>query len=70
MGSDAGSDVTEPRPRWHLTCSCGWTRECVSQWAAESATKLHPRLEASLDHAVAIEAPPEQTGRQPELPLA
>jgi len=31
---------------WLVTCSCGWTRECSSRWAAESVTKLHPKLSA------------------------
>jgi len=31
---------------WVVTCSCGWTRECSSRWAAESVTKLHPKLSA------------------------
>jgi len=29
---------------WVVTCSCGWTRECSSRWAAESVTKLHQLL--------------------------
>jgi len=32
------------RPRWLVTCSCGWTRECSSEWAAQSGAKVHPRL--------------------------
>ena len=31
-------------PRWLVTCSCGWGRECSSEWAAQSVTKLHPQL--------------------------
>ncbi len=34
-------------PEWLVTCSCGWTRECSSRWAAESVAKLHPKLGAS-----------------------
>jgi hypothetical protein len=47
--------------RWLVTCSCGWGRECVSQWAAESLTKLHPRLSGpSTQHTITIEEPPNQ----------
>jgi hypothetical protein len=58
-----------PSRLWLLTCSCGWTRECSSQWAAESIAKLHPKLGAAgTEHTIRIEAPPDQT-HQPELPL-
>jgi hypothetical protein len=41
-----------------VTCSCGWTRECVSRWAAESVAKLHPRLSPpGTDHTLTIEGP-------------
>jgi len=44
---------------WLLTCSCGWTRECSSQWAAENVAKLHPKLgEAGTAHTVRVEEPP------------
>jgi hypothetical protein len=56
---------------WLLTCSCGWTREFLQRWAAESAAKLHPKLgEPGTEHTVRIEVPPDQTCRQPEPPLA
>jgi hypothetical protein len=29
---------------WLVICSCGWERECSSEWAANSASTLHPRL--------------------------
>jgi hypothetical protein len=32
------------KPRWLVICSCGWTREAISAWAAKSISKLHPRL--------------------------
>jgi hypothetical protein len=35
------SGVTRP---WLVTCSCGWERECSSEWAARSVSKLHPQL--------------------------
>ena len=28
-------------PRWLVTCSCGYERECISQWAATATAKLH-----------------------------
>ncbi len=56
---------------WVVTCSCGWTSEFSQRWAAESAAKLHLKLGApGTEHTVRVEAPPEQTGGQPELPLA
>jgi len=33
-----------PKPSWRVTCCCGWERECSSEWAANSAAKLHPQL--------------------------
>jgi hypothetical protein len=49
------AEVHVPEPRWFLTCSCGWTRECSSQWAAESVAKLHPKLgEPGTAHTVRI----------------
>ena len=29
---------------WLVLCSCGWERECPSEWAARSVSKLHPQL--------------------------
>ncbi len=55
---------------WRVTCSCGWDRECVSRWAAESVAKLHPKLGASdAIHTVHAEAPSDQMPGQPDLPL-
>ncbi len=60
----------EPKPRWLLTCSCGWAREFSQRWAAESAAKLHPKLgEPGTAHTVRIEEPPDEPRREPELPL-
>jgi len=28
--------MTSLTPRWLVICSCGWGRECISRWAAES----------------------------------
>jgi hypothetical protein len=63
--------MPEIKPRWLLTCSCGWTTALSSRWAAESAGKLHPKLgEPDTAHTVRVETPPDETRRQPELPLA
>ena len=29
---------------WLVTCSGGWERECSSELAAQSVSKLHPQL--------------------------
>jgi hypothetical protein len=46
------------RPHWLVICSCGWGRECSSEWAARSVSKLHPRL-APMDvtHETRVEGP-------------
>lgn len=47
-----------PKPVWLVTCSCGWERECFSEWSAESVARLHPKLgEMDVKHAIRIEAP-------------
>ena len=46
-GFAAWAEVLPPRLRGNggeSVCSCGWERECSSEWAAESASKLHPQL--------------------------
>ena len=46
------------RPRWLLTCSCGWTSDFSQRWHAESAAKLHPKLgKPRTAHTVTIEEP-------------
>jgi len=53
---------------WVVTCS--W--ECSSRWAAESVTKLHPKLSApGVPHTVtvAVEEPPDETMGGPQLTL-
>jgi hypothetical protein len=60
-----------PKPLWLIICSCGWIRECSSQWAAESVAKLHPKLGTpGTEHTITIEEPPNPDARQPDLPLA
>jgi hypothetical protein len=59
---------TVTRRRWLVTCSCGWGRECVSAWAAESVAKLHQQLgEVGVEHATTIERPDSPTGEQLRL---
>ncbi len=55
---------------WVVTCSCGWTSEFSQRWAAESATKLHPKLgEAGIAHVVTIENPSADRPGGTQLPL-
>jgi len=61
--------MTEPRRIWLVTCSCGWERECASQWAAESVSKLHRQLgDVGVEHKTQVEAPGE-FGPPEQLPL-
>ena len=51
--------MTESKPRWLVICSRGWTRECVSEWAAQSVAKLHPQLvPKDIEHVTRVEPPP------------
>jgi hypothetical protein len=56
--------------RWLVACSCGWERECSSEWAALSVSKLHPQL-APMDvaHVTRVEGPTDTPGGQ-QLTLA
>ena len=55
--------------RWLVTCSCGWTREAVSEWAAKSISKLHPTLgPTGIEHVTRVKAPDEALGKS-QLPL-
>ena len=55
--------------RWLVTCSCGWGRECVSEWAAKSVSKLHQKFEGvGVEHGTQIEAPEGAKGGE-QLPL-
>jgi len=43
------------QPGWLVTCSCRWTREAWSRWAAESMAKLHPKLSApGIEHTARV----------------
>jgi len=45
-------------PLWLVICSCGWTRERSSEWAAKSVSKLHPRLgRVDVEHITRVEGP-------------
>jgi hypothetical protein len=47
-----------PKSTWLVICSCGWERECFSEWSAESVARLHPKLgEMGLKHDIRVEAP-------------
>lgn len=61
--------VPEPKCRWLVVCSRGWTREVVSEWAAESISKLHPKLgRTGIEHVTRVEAPDGAVGES-QLPL-
>ncbi len=62
--------MSEPGPRWFLTCSCGWSRECISGWAAERVAKLHPRLSVpGTQHTITNEEPLADAPPSTQLPL-
>jgi hypothetical protein len=54
---------------WLVICSCGWERECSSEWAAQSVSKLHPQL-APMDvaHMTRVEGP-DDSGRGQQLTM-
>ena len=54
-----------PKPSRLVTCFCGWERECASEWAAQSVSKLHPQL-APMDVAqmTRVEGPESGAGGQ------
>jgi hypothetical protein len=50
-------------PRWLVICSCGWGRECISEWAAQSVSRLHQQLgDVGVEHMTQIEAPDDSKG--------
>jgi hypothetical protein len=63
----AGHDplTSTGKPRWLVICSCGWARETISEWAAQSVSKLHPQL-APMDvaHMTRVEGPESGAGGQ------
>jgi len=57
-------------PHWLVTCSCGWARETVSEWAARSVSTLHPQLvPMDVAHVTRVEGPDDGVGGQ-QLTLA
>jgi hypothetical protein len=53
------------RARWLVVCSCGWERECSSEWAAQSACKLHPQLgPMDVEHVTRVEGQDDSVGDQ------
>ena len=61
--------MIEAKPRWLVTCSCGWTREASSEWAAKSIGKLHPQLApVGVAHVIRIERS-DQSGTAQQLAL-
>ena len=57
-------------PQWLVTCSCGWSRECASEWAARSVAKLHPRLSVpGIQQTITIEEPPADAPPGTQFPL-
>jgi len=50
---------------WLVVCSCGWTRATLSQWAAESVSRLHPQLAPTgEEHATRVEGPDDGGGER------
>ena len=58
------------KPRWLVTCSCGWTSDFSHRWHAESVAKLHPKLgEAGTEHTSTVEGPPTDSPGGEQLTL-
>jgi hypothetical protein len=54
-------------PRWLVVCSCGWTREAISEGAANSISKLHPRLAQADEapaHVTRVDGPDDRAGER------
>jgi hypothetical protein len=66
-----GEVRTPKRPRWHVTCSCGWEREASSAWAASAILRLHVQHlgDPTIEHTVTIEEPPTDAPPGTQLPL-
>ena len=48
-------------PSWLVTCSCGWGREALSEWAANAVSRLHQQLaEVGPEHVTQLEGPGPQ----------
>jgi hypothetical protein len=56
------------KARWLVTCSCGWERECSSEWAVQSVSRLHPQLSAiDVTHVTRVEGPDQATSGGQQL---
>ena len=59
-------------PLWLVTCSCGYSRECISAWAATATGKLHVVHlgDKAVRHVVTVKKPPQDSrpGEQLQLP--
>jgi len=56
--------------RWLVVCSCGWTREASSAWAAKAVSRLHERIGLpEVKHAARVESldGPERGSQLPLL---
>jgi hypothetical protein len=71
LGPEAVTRVAEPKPRWLVTCSCGWEREASSAWAASAIARLHARHLGApgIEHTITIEDPPADAAGGPQLTL-
>ncbi len=65
----SGSDCPVVATLWLVVCACGWTRECSSEWAANSVSRLHRQLaRAGVEHVTRVESPDDSVG-WPQLTL-
>lgn len=61
--------MSEPRATWLVVCSCGWTREAFSEWAAHAVSKLHRQLAPDdAPHVTRVQTP-EDPGSGQQLTL-
>ena len=64
QGSRQAAVVAKPKARWLVVCSCGWTREASTAWAAQSVSKLHQKLAPTdVEHVTRVEPTPGALAR-------
>lgn len=63
--------MPDKKPRWFVTCSCGWERGASSLWVATAIFRLHARHlgEPGTEHTIAIEGPPADAPPGTQFPL-
>jgi hypothetical protein len=63
--------MPDKKPRWVVTCSCGWIREVSSAWAATAIFRVHARHlgDPGIEHTITIEEPPTDSPGGEQLPL-